>query len=190
MGWQELLRDLEAQAEAADELRGIDEAADRTRRERAQATLGDRLRAGLGRTLTLDLVDGEVIGGTALECGPDWLLLGAGDAATEVIIPFSALRGVRGAGGWIDAPPLGPSAARLDLRWLLGRLARDRGHLRLHLVGGGAVDGTIDRVGADHVDLAVHDADVPRRRSEILEHRVVPLAALVRIERARGALVA
>jgi hypothetical protein len=94
---------------------------------------------------------------------------------------------VRGAGGWIDAPPLGPSAARLDLRWLLGRLARDRGHLRLHRVGGGAVDGTIDRVGADHVELAVHDADVPRRRSEILEHRVVPLAALVRIERARGA---
>jgi hypothetical protein len=188
MGWQDLLRDLEAQAEAAQELIGIDEAADRTRQERAQVALADRLRACRGLPLALELVEGAVVRGPVLETGPDWLLIGPEHGpALEAVVPLAAVRSLRGMGGWADAAPMGATASRLDLRWVLGRLARDRAHVRLRLTGGAVLEGTVDRVGADHLDLVVHDGDALRRSAEIVEHRVVPLAVLVLIERPRAA---
>ena len=42
--------------------------------------------------------------------------------------------------------------------------------------------GTIDAVGADHLDLAEHDEDVPRRRENVTGQTTVPFAALVAVE--------
>ena len=41
-----------------------------------------------------------------------------------------------------------------------------------------AVSGTIDRAGADHLDLALHDIDEPRRSASVRGYRLVPFAAL------------
>ena len=57
-------------------------------------------------------------------------------------------------------------------------------HTSAHtLVGGGSVvRGTIDPVGADHLDVAEHDEDVPRRAENVTGQTTVPCAALVAVE--------
>ncbi|HET8927649.1 MAG TPA: hypothetical protein VFN24_07440, partial [Microbacterium sp.] len=54
----------------------------------------------------------------------------------------------------------------------------------VRLLGGRTLSGTIDRAGADHLDLALHPAGTPRRASEVSGHRVVPFGAIacVRLE--------
>jgi hypothetical protein len=49
--------------------------------------------------------------------------------------------------------------------------------------------GTIDRAGADHLDLAVHEPGTARRASEVTGHRIVLFDAVawIRID-AGGAL--
>jgi hypothetical protein len=56
-------------------------------------------------------------------------------------------------------------------------LCRRRRAVDLDLLTG-AIHGTIDRVGRDHVDLALHERGTPRRESEVTQHRIVPLAQL------------
>ena len=40
----------------------------------------------------------------------------------------------------------------------------------------GCSTGTIDRAGADHLDIALHEPGTPRRASEVTGHRIVPFA--------------
>jgi hypothetical protein len=185
MEWQDLLRDVESLADAADEARALSEAADRTRRERSASSWMDRVRAVMGREVGCELLDGGTLAGVLADAGPDWLLLAdLLSQPRETLVPAHAVVSLRGVGGWSDAPPLGPTAQRLDLRWALGRIARDRSAVRVGLAQGRVLSGTLDRVGSDHVDLAVHDIDALRRVTEVVDHRVIPLAGVTFVQRA------
>ena len=71
MRWQRLFEDLEAQAEQA-ELAALDsEVADRTRREMARIRLADRFRAGLGQTLTINVLGLGTVQAVVQAVGPD-----------------------------------------------------------------------------------------------------------------------
>lgn len=178
MRWQELFRDLEGQLEAsaAAELRA--EVSDRTRRELALVRLQDRLGPAAAGSVVLTVLGGGSVRGTLLRAGPDWGLVEE-DGGRDVLVPFAALLGVTGLGR-STAPPgaEGQVALRLDLRWVLRGLARDRAGVSLVLLDGSSVDGTLDRVGADHVDLAEHPAGEPRRAGAVRQVRLVPLAAI------------
>jgi hypothetical protein len=54
----------------------------------------------------------------------------------------------------------------------------------IHDVAGGLATGTIDKVGADHLDLAEHPADAMRRTTALTGHRVVPFTAIGIVRRA------
>ena len=55
--------------------------------------------------------------------------------------------------------------------------------MRIDLNDGTTLDATIDRVGADFVEVAEHAAGEPRRRTEVRDVELVPLAAIVAVRR-------
>jgi hypothetical protein len=179
MRWNELFEDLEAQLDEADARELAGEVADRTRREIARLTIVDRLRAALGVDLTLTLVDGRRLRGDVSSVGPDWVLLG-GDRLPEVLVSLAAVATVTGMPGQaVDPAGVGEVEKRAGLAFALRRLARDRAPVQVAVAGGAVLTGTIDRVGADYVEMAEHALDDPRRRELVQAARLVPLAALM-----------
>ena len=179
MRWRRLFDDLEAQVDAALEAELEGEVAERSRREAALVHLRDRLAGALGATVTVHLPGAGQVQGLLVDSGVDWLLLEQDGG--EVLVPLSAVLGVTGAGASAAAPDDSAVGARLDLRWALRGLARSRTAVRLVLLDGTVVPGTLDRVGTDHVDLAEHGRDEPRRASAVRQVRLVPIAALVAV---------
>ncbi len=186
--WEELFGDLEGQlaAEARAELEA--EVADRTRREAARLRLVDRLRGAetTGRTLALALdvgATGAIIEtGRVGSVGADWLLL-VGPAG-EVLVSLAAVDSVSGLGPEASEPGSeGRVVERLGLGHALRAVSRDRAEVRLATAAGGTHVGTIDRVGADHVELTEHPVGEPRDRKS--NRRIVPFGALVSVRVAR-----
>ncbi|MBK5307456.1 MAG: hypothetical protein JJD92_12275 [Frankiaceae bacterium] len=178
MRWQALFDDLEAQAEAmaAAELRG--EVSDRTRRELGLLRLADRLREGEGHPLAVTVWGAGAVHGRLVDAGIDWLLIEE-TGVREVLVPLGSVLGISGIGARAAVPGSeGEVGRRLDLRWALRGLARDRAGVTVVLRDGSAVTGTLDRVGADHVDIAEHPAGEPRRAGAVRQVRLIPLTAL------------
>ncbi len=177
MRWKTLFDDLEGQWEAAEAAALVGEVSDRTRREQALLRLVDRLGPALGAALTVT-VRGGVVRGRLVDQGSDWLLLEEA-GGHELLVPISGVLGLVGLGARSASPEAeGPVAKRLGLGWALRGLARSRAGVALHLVDGAIVTGTLDRVGADHLDLAEHGLAEARRAAAVRQVRLVPLAAL------------
>ena len=69
-------------------------------------------------------------------------------------------------------------SARLGLPFVLRDLCRRRRQVEVTTADGILV-GTIDRVGRDHVDLAVHESGTPRRESAVRDVLMLPIARIV-----------
>ncbi len=183
MRWERLFADLEAQLDAAEQAEFAAEVADRTRREAARIRLADRLRAARWQTVTAHVLGAGAVTGEILEVGPDWVLL-TEPPAREALVPLGVLLGVTGLGVAAAAPGSeGLVAARLGLGAALRGVARDRSPVAVVLVDGSTLTGTVDRVGADFVEVAQHAAGEPRRRSRVAGVRAVPVPALAVLRR-------
>ncbi|MGQ7295064.1 hypothetical protein [Quadrisphaera sp. KR29] len=183
MRWDALFADLEAQLEAADDdVAGMH--AERVRAEVAGVELRDRVRGAVGQPLVLRLAGGEAVAGGLRAAGPDWLLLE--ETGGEALVPLAAVLVVEGLTRAVAAPA-GAVEGRLGLTSVLRGVARDRSAVRLHLrePGGVVLTGTVDRVGADHLDLARHAVDEARRPGAVRGTWAVPLPALACLRRAR-----
>jgi hypothetical protein len=181
MRWEQLFADLEAQA--AEHAAGVDQAEDASRARAAYGgvTLVDRLRGAAGRELALSCHGTGELTGRLVDVGVDWLLLVDGQGR-ELLVATGAVAAVAGLVA-LTAPAVevGEVARRLDLRRALRALARDRAAVSCLLTDGGLLTGTVDRVGADFLELAEHPADLPRRRGAVTAVRAVPLAAVVAV---------
>lgn len=182
MRWDDLFADLEAQAAALAVAERAGEIEERTRIELGGIGLGDRLSAAVGTPVQVQ-VSGLALSGTLDRVGTDWLLVDEG-AGREALVPLRAVLTVAGLGRSAAVPgSQGAVHARLTLRSALRGVARDRSPLRLHLVDGSAVDTTLDRVGADFVDVALHAPGELRRRDAVRGVRTVPIAAIAAARR-------
>jgi hypothetical protein len=183
MRWDGLFADLEAQASALSIAERGAEIEDRTRYETGQLALIDRLRPATGTELRLRCLGGVVVRGLLRRAHPEWLLLDEA-AGREALVPVAAVCSFAGLGR--TATPAAASSvldARLGLRHALRLLARDRSNLRVHLVDAAVLDGTLDRVGADFAEIAVHAVGESRRRAAVTEVLSVPFRAMVALRR-------
>jgi hypothetical protein len=173
--WEWLFADLEAQIEADDRASFEAEVGDLVRAERGAIPLRDRLRAHVGCDLALHVRGGGVVDGALLDVGADWVLVRG--AAADLLLPVSSVVAVSGLSRSAISDDARPARA-LKLSVVLRGLAADRAPVSVELSGGLTVTGTIDRVGADHLDLAVHALDEPRRQGNVAGVRTLRTSAI------------
>lgn len=178
MRWDELFSDLDAQLSAAEAAELAAEVADRTRHAVGQLRLVDRLRPALSAGVVLQVAGAGTVRGTLVDAGTDWLLLHE-LGARELLVPMAALLSVSGVGGAAEVPGSeGDVVRRLDFRWALKGLVRSRSGVQVVLREGSVLTGTLDRVGADHLDVAEHAPGEARRAGAVRQVRLVPFDAI------------
>ncbi|MGU3645501.1 hypothetical protein ACLBXX_11075 [Microbacterium sp. C23T] len=190
MRWDRFFDDLEDQlaSEWEAERAALDTEAERLRLSRVQ--LSERLtllaaRDGASPTVaSFDLADGTTVRASVTGVGADWVALALADGpGGAVVVPFASLGAIGLPHADLlrtarPAPPRSPLADRLTFGFVLRDLVRRRAGVAVHLVSGRVLTGTIDRAGADHLDLAVHDHGAPRRADAVSGYRLVPFAAI------------
>jgi hypothetical protein len=185
--WDQLFAELESQyqqfAAAAEDA----ETGERIRVEQGAVVVGARLAGAIGRPVRLSVTAGRPVAGVLRSVGPDWVLVGEAPGR-EALVSLSAVTVVEGLTAATGAPLTGV-AQRLDLRFALRGLARDRSPIALTVPGGrGAagtdgteLTGTIDRVGADFIEVALHAAWEPRRAGAVRQVVLVPRSAIIAV---------
>ncbi|CAD5993610.1 hypothetical protein [Agreia sp. COWG] len=200
MRWDNLFSDLESQLEY-----GLNAEEDELEAEEERLRLGrlglrDRLIAltavadrGANFSVSLLLAGGLVVSLRVTTIAKDWLagdLDAPGARHSSAVIPLSAIHGVsltrrqvrhslqpRAVDG-----AAGSLTDRLGLAFLLRDLCRRRTAVEAVLPSE-TLFGTIDRVGRDHFDMAVHEPTTPRRESDVRSFRIVAFnaVALIRV---------
>ena len=196
MRWDRFFDDLEDQlaSEWEAEKAALDSETERLRLSRVP--LRDRLTVlaeeGQAAVASFELRDGTVLRARVSGVGADWAALEPAEGRPgALIVPLSAvvsigmphpelLRSAR-------AVPPSPLRERMTLGFALRDLMRRRVGVTLHLAGGRSVAGTVDRAGADHLDLAVHEPGAPRRAEEVTGYRLVPFDAILCVRLNGGA---
>ena len=198
MRWDRFFDDLEDQvaSEWEAERAALDTEAERLR----LSTLGfaARLRAlapgspdARGVEVTIDAAS-DRLRGTVTSAGSDWLALDLAESATvAALVPFAAVRGLALTHAAMLAtarPAERPPGLRdrMTFGFVLRDLVRRRLAVTVNLHDGAALSGTIDRAGADHLDLALHEPGSPRRAASVTGFRMIPFDAVawVRLEAA------
>lgn len=183
MRWDGLFADLEAQAQALQDAGRAAEVAERARHEAGQLRLIDRLRPALGTTVRVDCAGAFTVRGALSGVGADWLLVSEA-AGGEALIALAAVQSIGGLSRLSAVPASeGAVAARLGLRSALRAIALDRAGVRMVLRDGPALEGTLDRVGADFAELALHPVGEARRRGEVRDVVVIALAEFSAVRR-------
>ena len=185
MRWDHLFDDLAGQLEHELQSEESDLRIEEERLRLGRLAVRDRLAvlkaaapSGVG-SIRVRLRTGEVHELTIVTVGRDWF---AGDlvgvpGTSQAIIPISAIDSLllttHQASTSLDPTVLTSElAARLGVAFLLRDLCRRRVTVTI-VTSSSTVSGTIDRVGRDHLDLAVHDLETPRRPSAVDHVRVV-----------------
>ena len=186
MRWEQLFADMEAQLAAASQQALEEEAADQARTEYSRVRLTERLQARHGEPVRALLTGAVPVEGRIRGLGAGWVTLE--DRGVEHLVPLTAALWWESLGrGW--DPGADPVQLRLGLAHALRALARGRARVRVRVAGGGPLgelDGTIDGVGADFFDLALHPDDDYRRRASVTALRTVPFPSLVCVSSLSG----
>jgi len=182
--WQRLFTDLDTRFDELADAELMSELPDQQRSAAGALTVVQRCAGGIGAELRVRVRSGRLHSGTLRGVGADWILV-APAGGGEVLIALSAVTAIDGLRAATGAP-LGAVGSRFDLRLALRGIARDRSPVVIGVSGaaegqtgaGTDLSGTIDRVGADFVEVAQHAAWEPRRAEAVRAVLLIPLAAV------------
>jgi hypothetical protein len=190
MRWDSLFDDLESQLERERTAEELDLEAEEERLRLGRLGMRDRLLALAAapgeRPVRLALAGGTRILVRPHTIGRDWMS-GALPEGRQCVVPLASIASVSLSQVEVATSLSGEDAAgrprdtvsgRLGLPFVLRDLCRRRRQVDVTTLDGVLV-GTIDRVGRDHVDLAVHEAGTARRESAVREVLIVPIDRLV-----------
>ncbi|MDN5795572.1 MAG: hypothetical protein L0H79_07440 [Intrasporangium sp.] len=181
MRWDRLFEDLDAQVES-DVIRQREaEVADRTRHERAQIDIQSRLLASVGTSPVTVRFVSRSLTGVVRDVGPDWMLLETA-GRRSALVATAAVASIVGAARGVVEPSV--VARRFGLGSALRAVSRDRSAVEL-VAAGVPLVGTIDVVGSDHLEMAEHAPDMPRRARNVTAVHVVPFRAIEWVRRVR-----
>lgn len=172
-----LLAGIAAEAAAADDAADDAQIEELERAARAQRRLLDRLR-GAG-TARVEVAGGPLVSGVVAAVGRDVVVLA--DTDSDWLIPPWGIAAVVGLAA--TPRPATTLVEQLGITAVLRAWARERSVVRVHRLGVSALDGTIDEVGADYIDLAEHDPGEPRRASAVRRIATVPLGSIAAVRR-------
>jgi hypothetical protein len=162
------------------------------RREADQETAA-ALRAGIGETVLWEQLARRTgtqavaqagarrFRGVVVASYPEFLVLHDGDGAEHLIRYGPATSVALPAEPTTLQPAPAGAARRYRLALALRELARRREPVRVELVDGGRVDGTIEAVGSDYLEIAEHDPGEARRRRAVKARRFLGLAAIAAV---------
>lgn len=193
MRWDNLFDDLEGQLEQELSAEELDVRAEEERLRLGRLSLRDRIVAVVEAQevdaaggIRVVLADGTTLSLRPQTFGRDWFSATIDGAAGQLIVAMAAISSViftrEQATVSLTATPSELSQtslpARLTLSFVLRDLCRRRAAVDVSTLAG-PVHGTIDRVGRDHIDLAVHERGEARRTSAVRELRAIPLTQLL-----------
>jgi hypothetical protein len=172
-----MLAGILAEAEAADTASFDADIAEVERAARGELRLLDRLRAQ--DHVVVEVMGAGVVSGDVAAVGRDVVVLAAQDGDWAVA--------VWGIGAVID-PATGSREAtlpseRLGLAAVARAWARQRCVVRIVRLNATPLDGTIDAVGHDYLDLAEHDPGEARRPEAVRRRAMIPLGSIAAIRR-------
>lgn len=193
MRWDKLFDDLEGQLEQELSAEELDLRAEEERLRLGRLTIRDRLAAMTHAeprsSVRLYLADGSALAVRPVTIGRDWLsgeILDGAARTAQCVIPIFAVASLAIARDHLAASLATEPAdsakttlpARLSLAFVLRDLCRRRAQVEVRTTAG-SLHGTIDRVGRDHLDLAMHAVGEPRRDASVSQCRLVPFTQIV-----------
>lgn len=194
MRWNNLFDDLEGQLEHELGAEEVDLRGEEERLRLGRLSTLDRLQSlheasgAQDYSLRIALLDGTIVRLHPQSFGRDWMSAELRDETgrrAQVVVPLPAVASIilerDQVAASLSARPGDGSrglSARLGLAFVLRDLCRRRSAVDLVLLGG-TVHGTIDRVGREHCDVAVHEPGTARRESGVTQYRIVPFGQLL-----------
>ncbi len=186
MRWDSLFDDLESQLERERTAEELDLEAEEERLRLGRLAIRDRLLALAAapgeRPLRLALAGGIRLSVHPHTIGRDWLSAALPDGR-QCVVPLASIASVslsqlEVAASLRGAAPADTISGRLGLPFVLRDLCRRRRQVEV-TTADGILTGTIDRVGRDHLDLAVHEAGTARRESAVRDVLMLPIAGIL-----------
>ena len=190
MRWDSLFDDLESQLERERTAEELDLEAEEERLRLGRLAIRDRLLALVAapgeRPLRVSLVGGARLTVHPHTIGRDWLSAALPDGR-QCVVPLASIASISLSQVEVatSLQSAGPSGAprdtvsgRLGLPFVLRDLCRRRRQVEVTTADGILV-GTIDRVGRDHLDLALHEAGTARRESAVRDVLMLPIERIV-----------
>jgi len=191
--WDNLFDDLAGQLETGLDSEELTLRAEEERLQIGRLTLRGRLTslaggaapasARAGGAVRIVLLSGDTLLLRPTAFGRDWLaadLLDAAAQRVQCVLPLAGIAAVMLAPADVAESLVAESertarvSDRIGLPFVLRDLCRRRTTVDLSTPVG-RLTGTIDRVGRDHLDLAVHEPGLPRRARNVSQVRIVPL---------------
>ena len=172
--------DLEAEFEAGLRREAEQETMAAVRAELGSTVLWEQLARRVGSEVVA-VAGGRAVRGEVVASYPEFLVLQAAGGAEHLIHYGPAVSFALPADPPALRPAPGPAARRYQFALALRELARRREPVRIALGDGTSVDGTIEAVGSDYLEVAEHDPGEARRRAAVRARRFLGFAAVAAV---------